>query len=72
MDNTLPQKFLVQVVEIGDEIQVKQVPLDEVNHGTLTINGMGKTVEKAILIISGLTPVTTETAGYEYTVNVIE
>lgn len=66
MDNILPQKFLVQVLEIGDEINVRPISLDQTNRGTLTVTGFGDTVDKAILIISGLTPTTTQPASYEY------
>jgi hypothetical protein len=72
MDNVLPQKFLVQVIEIGNEATVQQISLDENNRGAFTINGMGQTIDRAILIISGLTPVTTEPAGYQYKLSVIE
>ncbi len=67
IDNVLPQEFLVQVIEIGDEVQVNPLQLDESNQGTFTVEGLGGPVEKAVLIISGLTPVTGEPAEYEYT-----
>lgn len=66
IDNILPQRFLVQVLEIGDPITVRPLNLDETNYGTLTITGLGSTVERAILIVSGLTPVTTQPANYRY------
>jgi hypothetical protein len=66
IDNILPQRFLVQILEIGDEVKVKPVPLDQANSGTLTITGLGSTVDQALLIISGLTPITTQPASYEY------
>jgi len=69
IDNILPQRFLAQVIEIGDEIKVQSIPLDETNHGTLTINDLGSTVERAILVVGGLTPITTEPASYEYRIN---
>jgi hypothetical protein len=62
----LPQKFLVQVLEIGPEIRVRPLPLDDVNSGRLTVTGLGDTVNQAILIISGITPVTSQPASYEY------
>ncbi len=68
IDNILPQRFLAQVLEIGAETRVRPIPLDETNYGTLTITGLGSTVERAILIISGLTPVTTQPANYQYKV----
>ncbi len=66
IDNILPQHFLIQVLEIGDNIQVRPLLLDETNYGTLTIKGLGSDVERAIMIVSGLSPVTTEPASYEY------
>lgn len=67
MDNVLPQRFAVQVVEIGDSLTTAQpLSLDETNFGTLTIEDLGDTVERAILIISGITPVTSQPASYEY------
>ncbi len=67
IDNILPQKFLVQLLEIGagDNITVQNLPLDETNYGQLPVNGLGKTVTKAVLVISGLTPVTTQPAHYQ-------
>jgi hypothetical protein len=66
MDNMLPQHFLMQVLEIGDKVNLRQLSLDAANHGTLTIEGLGTSLDKAVLIVSGLTPVTTEPAHYEY------
>jgi hypothetical protein len=66
IDNVLPQKFLVQVLEIGPEIRVRPLALDDVNNGRLTVTGLGDSVNQAILIISGITPVTSRPASYEY------
>jgi hypothetical protein len=66
MDNILPQHFLVQVLEIGDTVNLRQVPLDATSHGTLTMTGLGTTLNRAVLMVSGLTPVTTQPANYEY------
>jgi hypothetical protein len=66
MDNVLSQPFLVQVVEIGDTVSVRRMALDETNTGTLTVEGLGSRMERAILIVSGLAPVTTQPASYEY------
>ena len=67
IDNILPQHFLAQVVEIGHEVQVRPILLNADNQGTLTITGLGQTLDQAVLIISGLTPVTTQPATYKYT-----
>lgn len=66
IDNILPQRFLVQVVEVGDDVNVRPIALDETNYGTLTIDGLGSTIDRAVLIVSGLTQVTTQPASYEY------
>ncbi len=66
IDNILPQRFLVQVIEIGEDVTVQSIPLDETNFGTLTVEGLGDRIDRAILVISGLTPVTSEPATYEY------
>ncbi len=65
IDNILPQKFLVQLIEIGDNVTVQRIALDETNYGQLTVNGLGGSVKKAILIVSGLTPVTSQPASYQ-------
>ena len=66
VDNMLPQRFLAQVLTIGDMVNLERIPLDVTNHGTLTIKGLGTTVDRAVLIVSGLTPVTTQPASYKY------
>lgn len=62
----VPQTWLVQVISLGREIRVERLALDAAMHGTLTIPGLGDDVEQAILVVSGITPVTTEWATYEY------
>jgi hypothetical protein len=66
IDNILPQRFLVEVLEIGDSVKLERMSLDETNHGALTVPGLGTTVNRAVLIVSGLTPVTSQPASYEY------
>jgi hypothetical protein len=66
IDNILPQKFVVQLIEIGDEVTVRPLALDETNYGTLKIEGLDQTLEKAVLVVSGISPITTEPASYEY------
>ena len=67
-DNILPQRFLVQLVELGPDVKVRRMELDEAQTGRLVVEGLGKGVEGAVLVVSGLAPVTTELASYEYTV----
>lgn len=66
MDNLLPQRYVVQAIELGDEPQVQRMSLDELNHGQLTIAGLDETKDGVILVVSGITPFTTEVASYQY------
>ncbi len=66
MDNVLPQRYVVQAIELGDRSRVQPMMLDENNHGQLTIAGLGKSSDQVVLVISGITPFTTEVAGYRY------
>jgi hypothetical protein len=64
MDNILPQSFVVQVIVYGDETHVERMALTDANIGALTVDlGSG---EKAVLVVSGLTPFTTEVASYRF------
>jgi hypothetical protein len=46
--------------------------LDETNRGRLTITGLGDTIDEAVLIVSGLAPITSQPASYEYKVTAVE
>jgi hypothetical protein len=69
IDNVLPQRFSVQLLEVGAEVKVRPLSLDQTNYGTITVAGLGSTLERAVLVISGLTPVTTEPASYQYKIS---
>lgn len=68
-NNTLPQRFAVQLILPGEDgaIKVLPLPLTETNHGALdvTIDGL----HPAILVVSGLTRYTTEPAYYQLTIS---
>jgi hypothetical protein len=65
-DNILPQRFLVQLLELGPDVRVRHMELDEAQTGRLVVEGLGKGGKRAVLVVSGLAPVTTELASYEY------
>lgn len=67
-DNILPQRFLVQLIELGPDVKVRRMELDEAQTGRLVVEGLGREVERAVLMVSGLAPVTTELASYEYAI----
>jgi len=69
-DNHVGQRYRVQVIVIGGQgeaLRVLQVPLDEAQQGQLELRGLGRS-DRAVLVISGLAPATTEEARYEYSV----
>jgi len=61
----VPQKFLVQLITLGQDKRVTRMALDERNHGLLTVAGLG---DRALLVVSALTPATTQPATYAYRV----
>ncbi len=69
MDNVLPQEFVVQVIRQGGtsaETTVERLALDADNAGRVTLDlGRG---ERAVLVVSGVTPFTTELASYQFEV----
>jgi hypothetical protein len=75
VDNVLPQRFIVQLVAFGSggkPLRVERMALDESQQGQLELRGLGTEVERAVLIVSGITPVTTEQASYEYRITATE
>lgn len=64
MDNLLPQAFVVQVINQGGETTVERMVLDANNQGSLTVN----VDNNAVLVVSGVTPVTEEKASYQFTI----
>ena len=67
-DNTLPQRYLVQLIEWGAETRVRRMELDEAQRGQLVVEGLGNEVERAVLVVSALAPKTTELASYQYSI----
>jgi hypothetical protein len=67
-DNSLAQRWLVQLMEIGDgQVTVQRMAVGPDGRGQLTVPNLGD-LEEAMLVISGLTPMTTEPASYSYTI----
>ena len=63
--DTLPQQFIVQVVEqdARDAFTVRRIDLDAANNGQIRIPASAKT---ATVVVSGATLSTTEPAGYRW------
>ena len=66
MTDRIPQEFLVQVISMGRETHVERMALDEQMRGAITLAGLGREADRAVLVVSALAPVTTEPAIYRY------
>jgi immune inhibitor A len=66
IDNDLSQRYIVQAIELGDSPRVERMVLDGNNHGQLTIAGLGESSDHVVLVVSAITPFTTEVASYHY------
>jgi immune inhibitor A len=66
IDNVLPQRYVVQVIELGDQPRVQRMALDANNQGQLLLTDLDDRFDRLVLVISGITPFTTEPANYEY------
>ena len=62
----LPQRFILQVIEIGQTTTVTAVPLDEANSGQVRLSGFGSTLDKAVIVIAAATDGTRQPAVYQY------
>ncbi len=65
-DNRLAQAYAVQVIEQAADgsAQVRDMPLDSQNQGSMVIEGLGTRVETAVVVISPVTPGTFQPAPY--------
>jgi len=60
----IPQQFLIHLITFGRQVRVERIVLDNSNHATVAVDGLGRTVDRAVLVVSGTAPVTTEPAAY--------
>jgi hypothetical protein len=63
-NNFLPQNYLVQLITVGPEMAVQRLPLQENQSGRWHLQL--SEADHALLLVSGLAPVTTEPAEYFY------
>jgi immune inhibitor A len=63
----LDQRFIVQVIEMGETTSVRRLPLDAANRGEVRLSGFGSTLDKAIIVVAAASDDTRQTASYGYT-----
>jgi immune inhibitor A len=68
----LPQRFIVQVIEMGETISVRRLPLDEANRGEVRLSGFGATLDKAVIVVAAASDGTRQMAPYRYSVRAAE
>lgn len=62
--NSLKDRLTLQIIKYGQETAVQEVPVDEDGHASLELLGLGTSLQKAVVVVSAQTPVTTEPAPY--------
>jgi immune inhibitor A len=62
----LPQRFMVQVIEMGETTSVRTLSLDEANRGEVRLSGFGAGLDKAVIVVAAATDGTTQAAPYSY------
>jgi hypothetical protein len=68
LNDLVDQRFIVQLIEFGDKVNVQEVPLDAQQRGEIYLSGIGRETEHAVLVVAGVTPVTTEVASYRFSI----
>jgi immune inhibitor A len=68
----LPQRFIVQVIEMGETTSVQTLPLDEANRGEVRLSGFGSTLDKAAIVVAAASDGTRQAAPYRYSVRAAE
>ena len=68
VNNFLPQKYSVQLIRFGARTTVERITLDAGNSAQVSLKNFGGDLSRAILVISGLTPVTTETTPFDVSI----
>ena len=68
-DGQLSERFSLQLIEFGDQITVKKLPLPSSDSMDVDIPNPDGKLRKAVLVVSALTRDTTEPAHYRYSVD---
>ena len=67
IDNKVPQSYIVQVIQVGDGLEVTEMELDEDNRGELVIRGL-EGLREAVIVVAALAPKTLQNAVYSLTI----
>jgi immune inhibitor A len=67
-DNFVPQRYLALLIGLGETITVERLPVEEDQTGTWTVELDSGNGQEAMLVLSGLAPLTAHPALYELTI----
>ncbi|MFC1935539.1 hypothetical protein ACFLX9_02080 [Chloroflexota bacterium] len=68
--NRVPQSYVLRVIEVGAEPRVRDIPLDENQTATFTIEGLGSRIDHAVIVVAGTADQTTLPAPFQLEVSV--
>lgn len=71
-DNTLPQRYLVQLVTVGETVQVQRLPVDGAGYGKWNLDPPASDTKRLLLIVAATTPITRESAAYRLNIEARE
>lgn len=71
-DNTLPQRYLLQVIRLAEGVSVERQFVDGRRTATLTVPGTHQGEGTAVLVISAITRFSYEAAAYRYEIRAVE
>ena len=63
VDNRVPQDYVVQVIEVGDQTRVREMDLDEDNRGEMVVRGL-EDLDDLVVVVAALAPETLQPANY--------
>ena len=68
IDNSVPQDYVVHVIEVGDETRVRRMPLGQDNAGELIVQGLEK-LDELVVVVAAVAQKTLQEARYTLTVD---
>ncbi len=68
LNNQIPQPYQVTVIRFGKGgTTVETLPLDAENHGSATLRGFGSELDRALVVVSAVAPITTQDVPFRLT-----
>ena len=66
-DNRVPQDYIVQVIEVGERTNVREMELNDDNRGEMVVRGLEE-LDDVVVVVAALAPKTRQNANYTLTV----